>query len=909
MWESTKAGTSLSGVALRLPLPEETMNLLNTIRTGITKFVRPSQLEAEIDDELRSHIEHRADDLARSGLTPAEAHRRARIEFGGYVKYQQESRQALGGNFLESLAQDIRVSLRTLRKSPGFALTAILTLALAIGANAVVFAVLNALILRPLDVPHPQSLYMLQRGNEVSGYQSYPDYIDLRDRNRTFAGLAALNAIEASLDTGENPARTWGMECSGNLFDVLSLKPYLGRFFHASDEHGPNSAPYIVLSHAYWTTHFQADPAVVGRIVQVNKHPFTILGVAPPEFHGLIMFFNPDFFLPFVANRGADDLNARGNRWVFMVFGHVKDGVTTAQATADLNSIGADLEKAYPKVESKMTFALVRPNLYGDYLGRPVRAFMAALMLLAGLILLAACANLGSLFAARAADRSREVALRLALGSTRKRILRGLFTEAVLISAAGGALGLAGSVFLLHELSAWQPFERWPIHVAVNPDARVYAVAVLLALASGLLFGAVPVRQVLATNPYEVIKTGSSGKSGRRISVRDALLVLQIAICAVLVTSSMVAVRSLARSLHGDFGFRMDDTLLIDTELSMTGYQGDAVAQMQTRMVQALQAIPGVASAALADNVPLGDGADKTSVFTIGTTDLKPSNKAARPTEFRISPDYFQAAGTSLLAGRSFTLQDNKDSPRVAVVNGEFARRLFGSPSSALGGYFKLPDGARVQVVGIAEDGKYASLTEDPEPVIFLPILQSPSTSTWLIVRADRQLGRDQSQLAAAIRKSMHDLDPGLPIFVQPWFRELDTILFAPRMATMSLGVLGVLGALLSITGIFGMAAYTVSKRLRELGIRIALGAQRSEVLRAALARPLKLLAYGSAAGLILGVLATQVLASIVYQATPRDPLVLTGVVLAMSLLGLVATWIPAHRALSVDPMILLREE
>lgn len=247
------------------------MNLLNTIRTGITKFVRPSQLEAEIDDELRSHIEHRADDLARSGLTPAEAHRRARIEFGGYVKYQQESRQALGGNFLESLAQDIRVSLRTLRKSPGFALTAILTLALAIGANAVVFAVLNALILRPLDVPHPQSLYMLQRGNEVSGYQSYPDYIDLRDRNRTFAGLAALNAIEASLDTGENPARTWGMECSGNLFDVLSLKPYLGRFFHASDEHGPNSAPYIVLSHAYWTTHFQADPAVVGRIVQVNK--------------------------------------------------------------------------------------------------------------------------------------------------------------------------------------------------------------------------------------------------------------------------------------------------------------------------------------------------------------------------------------------------------------------------------------------------------------------------------------------------------------------------------------------------------------------------------------------------------------------------------------------------------------
>jgi predicted permease len=329
------------------------------------------------------------------------------------------------------------------------------------------------------------------------------------------------------------------------------------------------------------------------------------------------------------------------------------------------------------------------------------------------------------------------------------------------------------------------------------------------------------------------------------------------------------------------------------------------VAQMQKSMVKALQAIPGVESVGLADNVPLGDGADETSVFTDDTTDLRPSNASASLTLYRISPEYFHAAGTAIVSGRTFTWQDDKDSPRVAVVNTELARKMFGSATTAIGRHFKMPDGSRIQVVGIAEDGKYGSLTEDQLPVVFLPILQSPSTSTWLVVRTNR----DRTQLTSAIRSAVRELDPGLPIFIQPWLNEMDTILFGPRMATISLGVLGAMGALLSITGIFGMAAYSVSKRLRELGIRIALGAKRKEVLQAALGRPLKLLAFGSAAGLLLGLLGTRVLAFIVYQATPRDPLVLAGVVLAMALLGLLATWIPAQRALSVNPMILLREE
>jgi predicted permease len=601
---------------------------------------------------------------------------------------------------------------------------------------------------------------------------------------------------------------------------------------------------------------------------------------------GLCCFSIP-FFVPIVNHEQVDpgyDLNTRGIRWIFEAVGHLKPGVTRAQAIADLNTIGAYLKETYSKDEGNVTFTLARPSLYGDYLGRPVRAFLAGLMLLAGLILLAACANLGSLFAARAADRSREVALRLALGSSRRRILRGLFTEAVLISLAGGAVGLLGSIILLRGLSAWQPFHQWPmIHVPVNPDASVYSVALLLALASGFLFGAVPVRHVLRTNPYEVVKSGSSGGVGRRITARDLLLVAQIAICAVLVTSSMVALRGLVRSLYGNYGFDLRNTMVASTDLSMAGYRGDKVPAMQKRMIEAVQAIPGVESVRSADTVPLGAGSNESIVFSDKTTDLRPANATANALMFNISPEYFNAAGTALLSGRTFTWHDDQSSPRVAVVNGEFARKVLGSSTKAVGGYYKMRDGTRVLVVGIAEDGKYNSLTEDPWPAMFLPILQSPSSSTFLVVRSSR----DPQQLAAAIRRTLHDLDAGLPVDIQTRYQGLDIILFGPRMATIALGLMGIMGAMLSITGIFGMAAYSVSKRLREIGIRIALGAQRKEVLEAALGRAVKLLAFGSAAGLLLGLLATRVLAFIVYQATPRDPLVLAGVVLGMSLLGL----------------------
>jgi predicted permease len=884
---------------------------MRSVKRFLTRLFNSTTMRAQeerLKEEIAEHIALQTAENLRTGLSPIEARRQAMLKFGGVEAMKENYRSERGLLLIENLVRDIRFALRMLRKSPGFTVVAVATLALGIGANSVVFGILNALILRPLNVPQAESLYGIERGNDKAVNHSYPDYLDLRDRNHSFEDLAAYNVTSVGLDTGHNPTAAWILETTGNYFDALGIQPYLGRFFHASDEHGPNSAPYIVLTHAYWHVHFQDDRGVVGRVVQLNKHPFTILGVAPPEFRGTLLIVFPDFWVPIVNQgqvEGVNVLDVRANRGLLMVLGHLKAGVTPAQAVADLNSIGSYLEKTYPKDDGKMTFSLARPGLAGDWLGGPMKAFLTGLMLLAGLILLAACANLGSLFAARAADRSKEVALRLALGAGRLRILRQLFTEAVLISLIGGAAGLWGSVQLLHALSVWQPLPTAPLQVPVNPDANVYAVALLLSLASGFLFGAVPVRQVLRTDPYQVIKSGSTRSVGRQITVRDLLLVGQIAICAVLVTSSLVAVRGLMRSVHSNFGFEPCNALLIETSLSMADYSGDRAPAMQKRMIDTLKTIPGVKTVGLVDRLPLYYGANSTHVFTDKTADLTPANAAAEVMLYNISPEYFDAARTSVLAGRAFSWHDEKNSPPVAVVNREFASKIFGSSANAIGGYFKRHDGTRIQVVGIVEDGKYASLAEDPQAAMFLPFLQSPAGQTCLILRTNG----DTQQLAAAVKRTLQDLDAGLPFEIRTWNQELESALFPSRMATLSLGVLGGMGAMLSITGIFGMAAYSVSKRLRELGIRMALGAQPKEVLQAALGRAVKLLAFGSAAGLLLGIMASRVLASIVYQATPRDPLVLSGVVVAMSLLGLLATWIPAQRALSIDPMILLREE
>jgi len=873
----------------------------------IGNLFRRERVNREIEAELRAHIEMRTEENIAAGMTPDAARRDARMRFGNPASTRERVAGADAALNLESVVADVRYALRQLARSPGFAVTAVLTLAVAIAANAIVFSVLNALVLKPLNLPGARSLYAVE--NEGEPMNSYPDYRDMRDRNRTFDGIALYNFNDVGFDTGGNPQRSYIYEASGNYFDVLGVQPYLGRFFTSADERGPNSAPYLVLSYNFWRTRFHGDEGVVGRAVQVNRHAFTIVGVAPKDFRGSELMYAPDFWVPIVDQEeieGVSGLEDRDERGLFLI-GRLKPRVTVAQATGDLAAIGAYLKRTYPVTDDGVRFSLTRPGLVGDLLGGPARAFAAGLMVLAGLILLAACANLGSLFAARASDRAREIALRVALGSTRRRIMRQLLTEALLVSLAGGACGIAASVVLLRGLSAWRPVPQFPINVAVNPDATTYAVAVALALLSGLIFGLAPLRQVFGAAPWEVVKAGVR-TTGRKkwFTMREVLLVVQIAACAVLMTSSLVALRGLERSLHSDFGFEPGHALVVDTDLTMANYRGDRATEMQRRMIDAAANLPGVTAAGTIDNLPLGIGWSITSVYREGTTDFRSTSQAAESVQYSVSPGYFTAAGTALLAGRNITWNDDKNATLVTVVNREFARKVFGSVSRAVGSRFiASAKGKTVEVVGVVEDGKYISLTEDQRPAFFRPLLQTPQSSTELVVRT----AGDPASVAPRLDGAMRKLDDAMPFALLTWERNLNSALFASRAATVSLGVLGLLGAILAITGIFGMASYEVSRRLKEMGIRMALGAGQMRVLRTALGRSSRLLAVGSCAGMLLGLAATRVLGAIVYEATPRDPVVLAGTVLAMLLVGLLATWAPAQRALRVNPSMLMREE
>jgi predicted permease len=685
------------------------------------------------------------------------------------------------------------------------------------------------------------------------------------------------------------------------------VRPQVGRFFHANDEQGPNSAPYIVLSDALWHTRFNADPRIVGTTVDLNKHPFTILGVAPKSFNGTEIFFWPEIWIPMINEEqieGYSYLTKRGNHGLFVI-APLKPGVTLRQAEDNLNAVAHQMTREYPTDDDGLTLRLVRPGLLGDTLGGPAPPFLAAIMGLALLVLLAACVNLAGICAARAADRSRELAIRLSIGSTRWRILRQLLTEAVLISLAGGAGGTLIARTMLGVLSRWQPISEYPIHVTVAADGRTYLIAVLLSFAASILPGLLPARQVWRTDATDALKSGTtSARILRRFTLRDLLLVIQIALCALLLTASLVSLRGMERSLHAPIGFVPQGTMVADSDMHMAGYTDDSAFPIQRRIIDEASQLPGVIAAGTVNTLPLSGGGSNWSVYREGTADLRPSNSVMAPHSFGISPGYLKAAGTTMLAGRDFTWDDGPKTPHVAIVNETFAHKMFGD-DTAIGRHFLGGDKTNYQIVGIVENGKYEMLTEDPGAAMFFPLDQNHEANTILIVRSELP----PPEIASAVNRMLTSIDSSLPFTLRAWPERLSLVLFPARIATAALSVMGMLAALLAMTGVFGMATYTVSKRLRELGIRVALGAHRAQLMRAALGRPLILLLSGSIAGLVLGVLASRLLAALVYEATPRDPLVLIGAVAAMTLIGLIATWIPARRALAINPAQLLRQE
>ncbi len=810
-------------------------------------------------------------------------------------------------SFVENLLIDVRYALRVLGKSPAFTVVALTTLMLGIGANLVVFGVLNAVLLHPLDVSDPQSLYQIRHKPWMSGRlltTSYPAFEDFRQRNTTFSGMAGIYGYShAALSWRNAVMNVSGDEVTGNYFDVLGVQPELGRFFHGVDEHGPGSAPYVVLSDGLWRSAFQADRRVLGTTVELNKHPFTVLGVAPARFHGTERFVWPDYWMPMVNEEqveGGDYLHSRTSITV-TVIGRLKPEVTPEQATENLNAIAAELAKEYPTTDEGVSLRLIHPGLWGDD-GDVIRGFLYSVTVLALLVLGAACANLASLFSARASDRSRELALRAALGSTRWRLAREVLTEAVLLSMIGGAAGLFTADLLLGVLNRWQRAAE--AHLAAIVDGRVYLAGLAFTVGSALLFGMIPARHAWRSTPLQMMKSGPMDSMHLRgFGLRDLLLGTQIAICTLLVTASLVAARGMVRALHAPLGIQPQGAMLAEMDLSQAGQTGDATLQKQKELIEAALSMPGVTAAGAVNRTPMTGGLHAIPIYRPGTTELKMNNYALAPYVFSMSPGYLAAAGTRLLGGRDFSWEDTAKTPYVAIVNQTFARKMWGN-TRAIGQRFLLWSNLR-EVVGVTEDGKYHDMTESAHPALYVPLSQSQQSASVFVVRSRRAA----NEMTAALERALSRFEPNTPMSLQSWPDALESELFPARAATVALGVMGLLAAMLAVTGISGMAAYNVSRRMKELGIRVALGARKQQVMSAAVGRPIVLLGVGSAVGLLAGISGSRLLGQIVYQANPSDPAVVGGAVVTMALLGIAGSIIPARRALGVDPSKLMREE
>ena len=877
------------------------MRFLHRSFRRLLNFTTRRRADERLREEMEWHIAALTEENLLAGMTPRDAGRHARLKFGSMEMIREDYRAEEGLPSLETLLFDVRYAFRVLRKSTAFTIVALITLALSIGANVVVFGVLNAVLLRPLPVSEPQNLYQLRHKQWMTGRlltTSYPAFEDLRRGNTTFSGMAAIYGYaHGDMSWRSMVMSVSGDEVTSNYFDLLGVQAQAGRLFHPEDKLRSDSAPYVVLSDQLWQNRFHRGRDVVGATVEINKQPFTVIGIAPARFHGTEKFSFPDFWIPMRNEQWVEastDLKGRRSALV-TVIGRLKPGVTSQQATNDLNTIETQLAKEYPETDDGQPLRLIHPGLIGDE-GDVIRGFLYGVTLLALLVLVAACANLATLFAARTADRSRELALRVALGSSRQRLMRQLLTEAILVSLLGGAVGLVGAYLLLEALNRSSTFAG---ALTGSMNAQVYLAGVVLTMGSALLFGMIPAWQAVRSSPLQMMKGAPVGsKYLRRFALQDLLLGAQIVICTLLVMASFVAARGMARALHTPLGFQPRGAALVNLDLSQMRRRGDLPEEKDKAVVQAALNIPGVTAAGSVNRTPMTGGLQGTPVFRPGTKDFRLNNSVLAPYVFTISPGYLRAAGTRLLSGRDVFWQDNTTTPYVAVVNQMFAREMWGE-TPAIGQHF-LVSGHLTEVVGVAEDGKYHDMQETPQAVAYLPLLQGESSGAVFVVRSKLA----PNEIAAQLERSLD-----VQIMAHRWDDTLAAELFPARAATAALGVLGLLAAALAVTGIFGMAAYNVSQRMEELGIRVALGARKIQVMRAAVGRPMMLLGVGSSLGMIAGAFANRLLEQIVYRANPSDPAVVGGTILTMILLGAAASAIPARRALSVDPSKLMRQE
>jgi predicted permease len=866
------------------------------------------RLQREMDEEMRAHLDRAAARYAARGMSERDAIVAARREFGNLTVIASDARDARGARWAESLATDVRLAWRGVRRSPLFAVVAIASIALGVGATTAIVTLANTLLLQaPPGVGAADRVVTVGRtlhghGFDTFSYATFTDYAAAA----SLAGLAGidLEPTPLSLSTPSGGEAVQSGSVTGNFFRILEARPALGRFFTPGDD-SEDGAPVVVLSDHYWRTRFNADTAIVGRVIDLNGQPFTVIGVAAAGFQGPFVIA-PDLWLPLrtaarLAHRESL-LTSREAVWLVGV-GRLAPGRSLGQAQAELSEIAARLRQTYPK-EADLDGVRVNPlSLVPGDGHRVVAAFMLVLFAVAALVLVVASMNVAGMQLARAAGRQREIALRMSLGASRVRLVRLLATESLVIGVAAGVVGVIVARWLVQALLVLVP--RLPVPIVLHPrlDARVLTFALALTLVTALAVGALPALRGTKIDLVPALKIGA-GATAQRHRLRRALLVAQIAVAMLLVVTAWLFGRSLVRARSVDPGFVTHGITIVSLDLSLAGYNEQRGIQQAAALLDRVRHMPGVAQAAFAGVLPLG-GSGRGYGDLSAPGHPPPGTQESWDVDWDvITPAYFDVTGIPILSGRAFGDADGAGAPDVAIVNATFARRLYGRADAAIGQMLR--SGAHtITIVGVARDARYRSLDEPPLNFIYVPVAQWYDPRINLLVRTT-----GTASVAGPVRRTLAAFDPRLPILDE---RTIDdqvaTALFPQRFALWVSGSLGAVALLLALLGVYGVISYSVAQRTREFGVRLALGASRGTMVGMVLRSGLSLVGAGVFIGAAAAFAVTRLIASFLFGVAPTDVVAFGGAALLLGGAALAASWLPARSAAGVDPMVALRAE
>jgi len=893
-----------------------------TARLRLRSILRGRRVERELDEELQFHLERKIEEGTANGLSPKEARYAAMRAMDGLEQRKEEMRDMRRVHWLTDFIDDVHYSIRSLRRTPGLTAFVVITLALGIGMTSGTFSMVDGLIFRPYPVPHPSGVVTLVSTTHDSSFDdfSYREYLDIRDKTKSYDGVIAnadMEAVGFSAEPAATPRVRGGMMVSGNYFHVLGVEPRLGRGFRGDEDQVPGRDAVVVLGPEFWKHEFASDSSVLGRTVRLNGTEFTVIGVAPETFPGMQIFGHPDFYVPlamarvFSTNRQKNFFEDRDDREL-NVKARLKPGTTLQQAQNELALLAQNFEREYPKVNHGRG-AAVHTQFEMRTRGDDVNwKFGVIFVTLALAVLLVACTNVAGLLLSRARARKREIAVRLAIGAGRFRLIRLLLTESLILASLGGLAGIAigyGFVEWFHTKESIVVLTDLPMSLPFRMDTRVLLASLALSVLSALLCGLVPALQSTRTDLVNGLKSADVDVPGRkRLWGRNVLVVAQVSTSLMLLTASFLMVRGFQHGALEGTGFAKDHLLMTSFDPRLVQYNAAQTQQFYKLLAERVREAPGVESEALTQNVPLGVDHFDGVAFVPEGFQMPRDRENFNSTMDTVDEGYFQTIGIPILRGRGFLASDTAGAPRVAIVNEQFAKHYWPG-EDAVGKHIRLDsrDGTPVEIVGVAQTIKYQLTFERPMDFVYMPLAQHPIARMVLMLRSSG----DPLQLVPTVKDVARTLDPNLPMLETRSYEDfyLNRAVEGPRIAMDLVGTMGAVGLLLAIAGLYGLVAYNVSRRTREIGIRMALGAASSDVLRLVMGKGLVLVGIGTVIGLAMGFAVEQFFNSKLFNAGGVDILAYIIVVPSMFLVTMLAAYVPARRASRIAPIQALRYE